>query len=169
MKTFDGHPHERALSLFAGDDLGFLRRLLVERHVARCGSCMATVAGYERLRAELASEAPMPEVDFNALARRIRAAAGTDPPPATLGRWSWKAAAGAALAAAAVTAALFLPEQGNDTTTPAIAIAEPSDDPWAESALFEGGEAQITSTGRLSVRAFHSGSGTLTITDYYAP
>ncbi len=168
MKIFVGHPDERALSLFAGDDLGFLQRLLVERHIAKCGTCMASVASYERLRAQLASEARMPEVDFEALSRQIRAAARTDFRHAR-GQWRWKAPAGAALAITALIAALFVSEQDDETTLPGMAVVEPGGGAWDVPLLLEGVEAQITPEGRLSVQAFHPGSGTLTITDYYAP
>ena len=169
MKIFDRHPHERALSLFAGNDLGPLRRLLVRRHLANCEACADTVASYESLRAELASAAPVPAVDFEALSRQIRAAVAAEITPETRWRWHGKATAGAALAASVLVAVVFLFQQGDEPGPQSLAVAEPADHAWKEPFDAESVDFQITSEGGLSAQAFHPASGTLTITDYYAP
>ena len=169
MKIFDRHPHERALSLFAGNDLGPLQRRLIRRHLARCETCADTVVSYKGLRAELAGAAPVPDVDFLALSRQIRAAVAAEIAPETPWRWHRKATAGAALAASVLVAALFLFQQGDEPGPASLAVAEPSERVWKGPFDAESVEFQITSEGGLSAQAFYPASGTLTITDYYAP
>ena len=169
MKIFDRHPHERALALFAGNDLGSLQRLLVRRHLARCETCEDTVASYQRLRAELAGAAPVPAVDFEALSRQIRAAVAAEIAPETRWRWHGKATARAALAASVLVAALLLFRQGDEPGPASLAVAEPSEDVWRGPFDADTVDFQITSEGGLSAQAFYPASGTLTITDYYAP
>lgn len=56
------HPEESRLALYAGRDLGFLERFRVQRHVAQCDRCRASVEGYERGKTVLrASMDEMPE------------------------------------------------------------------------------------------------------------
>ena len=168
MRFGDWHPNERLLSLLAGNDLGVLPRQLVRRHVARCDQCASTVAGFQGLRSELARAKPVPEMDFEALAHQIRAAAALDPIRPSAGRWRWNAAAGAGLAAA-IAVALLLPVENRDSHEPDMVGAIPSEATWSMPGTGAGTEAQLTAEGGLTVRAFHSGSGTLTVTDYYAP
>lgn len=167
MRFIDWHPSERLLSLFAGNDLGAWSRLLVGRHVAGCDDCAQSVAGYESLRAELARAQPVPETDFGALARQIRAAAAMEPLPSPTGRWRWHLAE--AGLAAAIAIAVLLPLETDGPSVPAIVSTLPDEAAWSVPEAFVGTEAQLTAEGGLTVRAFHAGSGTLTITEYYAP
>ena len=166
MRFFGWHPGERLLSLFAGDDLGALPRLLVHRHVASCDDCARSVAGYESLRAELARARPMPNTDFGALARQIRAAAADPLPPPTA---HWRGHLAEAGLAAAVAIAVLLPVETEAPSDPAIVSTPPDEAAWSVPEAFLGPEAQLTAEGGLTVRAFHADSGTLTITEYYAP
>lgn len=169
MKIFDPHPGERALSLYAGGDLGLLQREVVKRHLPRCRACRATVASYESLRADLAAEARIPEVDFEALSRQVLAAVALELPPATRWRRYGRLTAGAGLAAAALVGTLYVFPLGERTTRTAVVVAEPPygawERPWDSGSV----DSQVTSDGHLSVEAFYPGTGTLTITDYYAP
>ncbi len=47
------HPSEEQLALFAGNDLGWLTRRRVGRHVEACGECQNTVVAYSSLRAQV--------------------------------------------------------------------------------------------------------------------
>ena len=47
------HPSEADIALLAGGDCSWLQRLLLNRHVARCGDCSETVASYSELRSEV--------------------------------------------------------------------------------------------------------------------
>ena len=167
MRFFDWHPGERLLSLFAGNDLGALQSRLVRRHVARCDACANSVAGYVSLRAELARAQPMPDVNFGALARQIRAAAAVDPPARRTGHWRWHLAE--AGLAAAIAIAVLVPVETDGPADAGIVSTLPDEAVWSVPEAFVGTEAQLTAEGGLTVRAFHAGSGTLTITEYYAP
>ena len=70
------HPSETDLALLAGGDCGRLRRLLLDRHVARCGDCRDTLASFAELRSEtiqLGSEQSLPDVNWNQMAGEMRA------------------------------------------------------------------------------------------------
>ena len=162
------HPSEHSLSLFAGSDLGIPTRWLVAVHVRKCPRCSSTVAAYREISDELRRELPSPQVDFHALAHLIQVgarAAGTAGGAAQGWRWHWKAVAGAAMGAAALALFLALPFREPEPSTghhPELAGTHVP-------LLHEGIETRVTARGRLSVRAFHDGSGTLTVTEYYAP
>jgi anti-sigma factor RsiW len=70
------HPSELDLAAYSSSDLGgatgFLRRLLVERHLHTCQHCRDEIAAYRELRTGLA-EAEMPALDWDALASEMRA------------------------------------------------------------------------------------------------
>lgn len=163
------HLDEHTVALHAGGDLGRLRRWLADRHLAGCKKCKAAVNDYAGVLDELARARPVPEIDFDALAHNVRVAAVQARPirSAQTGR-RWRAAVGAGLAAVALGMLVLIPEtddSGADSTLVATsipAVPEPLG-PW------DAEDVQLTSTGSLRVQAFHSGSGALTITDYYAP
>ena len=168
MRQKGFHPDEHKLSLLAGGDLAFPGRWFVARHVARCPDCAAAVAAYASARAELRSLPPAPEVDFRALAHRIRvevAQTGGPAPRNRIPRWAAPVGLGAASAAVAVVLLLPLGSPG-PAKLPRAAMGSPEPEVQL---LHEGAEAQLTADGGLSVRSFHPGSGALTITDYYAP
>lgn len=179
MRLFGGHPSERDLALFAGGELGPLRRWRIERHLQSCAACKAETAAYFHLSAELAELADLPDIDWNALAGNIRAAAAQAAPERTPPRlgWIWKVAAAACL----LLAVLAVRENGPSTTdSPADAPAAASaaaggaaaEPDFLSAAAFEAWsspDAQITAEGRLSLRRFDAGSGAMTITEYYAP
>ena len=160
---------EHTIALHAGGDLGRLRRWLVDRQLARCPQCRAAVSEYSEVLDELARARPVPEIDFDALAHNVRvAAAQSRPIRGTQTGWRWRTAAGVGLAAVALGMLVLIPSSNDsegDSTLVATSIpAVPEQTgPW------DGDDVQLTSTGSLRVQAFHSGSGTLTITDYYAP
>ena len=70
------HPTEGDLALFAGGEAGLLSRWRIERHLDRCGGCREVVADFFHLQADLADLAEVPQLDWVALARRIKNAAG---------------------------------------------------------------------------------------------
>ena len=169
MIGFRAHLDERTIALYAGGDLGRIRRWLANRHLSRCPICRDAVAAYSDVLSRLAEAPPVPEIDFSALAHNVRVTAEQSPPvPSTETRWRWRAAAGAGLATAAI-ATLMLVSNSNeskpDPTLTATAVPAVPEElgPWAEA------DVQLTSAGSLRVQSFHSGSGTLTITDYYLP
>ena len=168
MRLKGFHPDEHRLSLFAGGDLAIPGRWLVARHVAGCPHCAATVASYASARAELRALPPAPEVDFRALAHRIRVEVAQTADSAPRNRIPhWAAPVGFGAAAAAVAVVLLLPL---GSPGPAKLQRAAMDSPEPEVRLLhEGAEVQVTADGSLSVRSFHPGSGALTITDYYAP
>ena len=79
----------------------------------------------------------------------------------------WKAAA-AGLAATAAIVALLL-HGGGEVPGPPGSSAEETAFSSQLPVLGEGEDAQVTSDGTLSVRAFHSEFGAMTITEYYIP
>ncbi len=162
------HPTEQALSLFAGGDLSPLRKRMVGRHVARCEACRATVAAHARIRERLARAALTPDVDFEALSHRIRKTAALDSPGWD---WRWRAVTGMAAVAAACAAVLLLPERVGDGRPEPAPVTESMPAPPLHAGDFplDPTESQITPRGGLSVRSFDAVSGTLTITDYFAP
>lgn len=171
MRGFAQHPAEHEIALLAAGDLGALRHWRLARHVARCESCRTAAEGYARLRAELGVAQAVPDVDYHALGHKVRVAlAQAEPQPERGGAWIWRAAAGTGLAMAAVVLALLVPSRGPETKLPPPASSVGSSQalPWFQ-ALADGTEAQVTAEGRLSIRSFHQATGTLTITDYYAP
>lgn len=168
MRRGGRHPDEHDLSLFSGGDLPFVRQHLVARHVAKCPGCAATVAAHASARAELRALDPVPEVDFQALAHRIRVEAAQTAPatPGHRGRLL-AAGAGAGAAAAAVAVVMMLPAGGPTPTEGPRATTESA---WpGPRLLHESADVEVTADGGLSVRSFHPGSGGMTITDYYAP
>lgn len=169
MKRSSRHPDEFTLALLAGGDLAPLSRLRVRAHVKRCAACRRIVADHARMRSDIAERSIVPEVDFAALSHRVRVEAEhrRGRTGASIG-WRRKAAF-AALAAAALALALTLSFPGgepSDRSTPGESLAYDATPTFAQ---IQGAEAQITSDGGLSVRAYHHASGALTITDYYAP
>lgn len=52
------HPSTQELALYAGGDLGWLRRRMVERHVCSCSACQTAASEFSELRAAAAEEAP---------------------------------------------------------------------------------------------------------------
>lgn len=160
---------EHTIALHAGGDLGRLRRWLADRHLARCPQCKAAVSDYAGVLDDLARARPVPAIDFDALAHNVRvAAAQSGPVRGAQTGWRWRAAAGACLAAVALGLLVLIPNSDDseaDSTLVATSIPAVPE----QMGPFDGDDVQLTSTGSLRVQAFHSGSGTLTITDYYAP
>lgn len=160
---------EQTIALYAGGDLGRLRRWRADRQLARCPQCRAAVSDYAQVLDELARARPVPEIDFDALAHNVRVAATQSRPVRSAqAGWRWRAAAGAGLAAVALGMLVLIPDSddsGTDSTLVATSIPALPEQagPW------DGDDVQLTGTGSLRVQAFHSGSGALTITDYYAP
>lgn len=169
MTLFVRHPDERTLSLFAGGDLGTLAQRFISRHVSRCEACRSTVASYSRVRTELAEHSAVPDVDFEALAHNTRVALEQRRSESRVGnRWRWKAAVGG-LAATVLVAVAIIPLERDQSPAPAIATGQLDPELTRLPAEFDGMAAQVTSDGHLAVQVFHPGSGTMTITEYYAP
>ena len=76
------HPTEADLALFAGGEAGPLARWRIERHLDRCGSCRDVVADFFHLQSDMGELAEVPQLDWNALARQIKAAAAQAESPA---------------------------------------------------------------------------------------
>ena len=169
MKRFRRHPDEATLALLAGDDLAPLSRLRVGAHVKRCEACRAIVARYARMRTEVAEGSAVPEVDFAALAHRVRVEAEQQRERTGISVGWRRKAAFAVLGAAALAIALILPFPGNESPDQGAPAEQLAYDAVPALAQFQGTEAQLTSDGSLSVRTYHQASGSLTITDYYAP
>lgn len=169
MKRFRRHPDEATLALLAGDDLAPLSRLRVGAHVKRCEACRAIVASYARMRTEVAEGSAVPEVDFAALAHRVRVEAEQQRERTGISVGWRRKAAYAALGAAALAIALILPFPADETPDRDTAAERLAYDAMPALEQFQGTEAQVTSDGSLSVRTYHQASGSLTITDYYAP
>ena len=169
MTIFGRHPDERTLSLFAGGDLGTLAQRFVSRHVSRCEECRSAVASYSRVRTEIAEHSGVPDIDFEALAHNARVAVEQRRSEIRVGdSWRWKAAIGG-LAATVLIAVAIIPMERDESPAPAVATGQQAPELTRLPAAFDGMAAQITSEGHLAVQAFHQGSGTLTITEYYAP
>ena len=171
MSGFRRHLDERTIALHAGGDLSRLRRWLANRHLARCPACRAALNEYAGLRGALGQARPVPQVDFGALGHKVRvAAAQSRPAPGAQTRWHWRAAAGvgAGVALAALATLLLVPNSNDSKSDPALA-ATPVPAAPAELGPLADADVQLTGAGSLRVQAFHAGSGTLTITDYYAP
>lgn len=169
MKRFDRHPDEFTLALLAGGDLAPLSRLRVGAHVKRCEACRKTVADHARQRSDIAERSVVPEVDFAALAHRVRVEAEQRRGRAGIFIGWRRKTAFAALAAAALAVALILPFPGDESSDQGTPVEDLAYDTTPTLAQFEGTGAQITSDGSLSVRTYHQASGAMTITDYYAP
>lgn len=77
MNSMTGrHPSEADLALLAGGDCGWLQRLRVNRHVARCGDCRDTLASFSELRSEtmqLGSDHALPHLNWDQMAGEMRA------------------------------------------------------------------------------------------------
>lgn len=67
------HPNEATLALYAGDDLGPVRRWLTARHVERCAACREEVAAYDEMRELLPELAELPEISWNRMTAEIKA------------------------------------------------------------------------------------------------
>ena len=67
------HPSESNLALFAGGELGSLRRWSVERHVAACSECQREVSEFSALRDEAAELSELPEVSWGNLTAEMKA------------------------------------------------------------------------------------------------
>lgn len=143
-----------------------LARWRVNRHLRSCAGCRQAVEGYRSSRRELAASGEVPEVDFSALVRQVRAAHAADPGSRPLPARPLLVAA-AATAAAGLWLVLAPTRQGR---LPEATVAAPSE-LAEEGALLglDGRETQIGENGQLSLRAYHSQSGILSITEYYAP
>lgn len=169
MKRFSRHPDESTLSLLAGGDLAPLARLRVGSHVKRCEACRRTVASFTRMRSDVAAGSVVPEVDFAAISHKARVAADQqrerDGVPV---RWRRRAAY-AAFASVALALTLILPFPNDESSERVAPVEGLAYDEAPVMPHLEGTEAQITSDGSLSVRAYDHASGTMTITDYYAP
>lgn len=169
MNRFTRHPDQLTLSLLAGDDLAPLARLRVRSHVKRCEACRRTVASYARIRSDVAAGSVVPEVDFAALSHKARVAAEQRRDRASIPvRWRRKVAY-AAFAAAALALTLILPFPKDESSERVAPVEGLAYDEAPVMAHLEGTETQITSDGSLSVRAYDQASGTMTITEYYAP
>ena len=169
MKRFDRHPDEFTLALLAGGDLAPLSRLRVGAHVKRCEACRRIVAAHARMRSDIAERSDAPEIDFAALAHRVRVEAEQQRGRAGISIGWRRKAAFAALATAALALALILPFPGDESSDRGTPVENLVHETAPALAQFEGTEAQITSDGSLSVRTYHQASGAMTITDYYAP
>ena len=70
------HPGELDLALLAGDDVGFVRSYLLERHVSNCERCRVLVARFRQLRADMAESTDdfaAPDLSWNLVAGEMRA------------------------------------------------------------------------------------------------
>ena len=164
MRPRGRHPSERSLGLHAGGDDAFARRWLVGHHVRKCPECRVAVDEFRRGAAALRAALPAPRADLAGLAHRVRVeAAQARAAPTPPGAWRWKTAAGATLGGLALAAALSLPRPGPDSPAAGEAAAP------ALALPHEGAETLVSAEGRLTVRSYHGGSATLTVTEYYAP
>ncbi|MCU1275580.1 MAG: anti-ECFsigma factor, ChrR [Bryobacterales bacterium] len=67
------HPSEANLALFAGGELGNLRRWSIARHVAACVECGRDVSEFSALRDEAAELCELPEVSWASLTAEMKA------------------------------------------------------------------------------------------------
>ena len=67
------HPEQATLALHAGGDLGWFDAWKTARHVARCGDCRDTVAGYQGMREMLPELNELPGMPWNRIAGEMRA------------------------------------------------------------------------------------------------
>jgi anti-sigma factor RsiW len=67
------HPNEASLALFAGGELGRLRRWRIERHVNACAECRRDISDFSALRAEAVALAELPEIAWNPVAAEMKA------------------------------------------------------------------------------------------------
>ena len=67
------HPNESNLALFAGGELGSLRRWSIARHVAACAECRREVSEFSALRDEAAELSELPEVSWGSLTAEMKA------------------------------------------------------------------------------------------------
>jgi len=108
------HPGQTILALYAGEDLGWFRRLRTERHLASCSACRAEVAAFSAAREELAGMSDLPAIPWSRLAAEMKAnirlglAAGECVrPPQSLAAFAWLSG-GRGFAAFASVAALLV-------------------------------------------------------------
>ena len=67
------HPSEANLALFAGGELGSLRRWSIARHVSACVECERGVSEFSALRDEAAELSELPEVSWGSLTAEMKA------------------------------------------------------------------------------------------------
>src|ERR1700694_2046354 len=67
------HPSEASLALFAGGDLGRLRRGNIERHMAACSECRHDISEFSALRTDAGVLAELPELSWDRLAAEMKA------------------------------------------------------------------------------------------------
>jgi hypothetical protein len=67
------HPSEANLALFAGGELGHLRRWRVERHVDECAACRGTISEFSTLREQARGMSELPEMAWDSMAAEMRA------------------------------------------------------------------------------------------------
>lgn len=112
------HPSVRDLALYAGRELGLMKRLRLHWHVKDCAACQGEVAGLQASREStkaMAQELP-PGVDWSVLEREMRAnihlgmAAGEAirPAPVAPQRIDWRAGLALASLTAVVMTGWFL-------------------------------------------------------------
>lgn len=66
------HPSDTDLALLSGEDLGFLARLRISRHVNGCLECAAALAEFRSVRDE-AAMLPEPQLNWASLEAEMRA------------------------------------------------------------------------------------------------
>ncbi len=67
------HPDPATLALHAGGDLGWFQAWRTARHVERCGECRDEAAAYRGMRETLPGLAEAPGIQWDHLAREMRA------------------------------------------------------------------------------------------------
>lgn len=67
------HPSEAVLALFAGGELGSVRRWSVERHVATCAACRQEVSDFSELRAAVPAMMQQPDISWTKVAAEMKA------------------------------------------------------------------------------------------------
>jgi anti-sigma factor RsiW len=178
------HPSEETLALHAGNDLGWVARWSVGRHLAACDRCRREVAAFAALRATLPELGGISDLPWDRLASEMQSnirrelavrevpAHATEPrfQPARL---AWGAAAAAVLIAAGVFLDPPAPRviQANDAWVQATANGIQSRTGDRSFSLLNEGAGRVTYTagaqGTIGARYTDPETGTVTMTKVY--
>jgi len=188
------HPSEADLALLSGGDCGWLRGLLLGRHVAGCGDCRDMVASFGELRSEvrdhaLAGFAPESST-WSAMAGEMRAnirvglaageCVGEAPTDSPRRNWAPRLAIGMASVVVVCGVGMFLRgllPQGDQPGVVHAAVVESTGtgvevrtDSGSMTLLNHGdvaGDQTVTSQGAIQASYVDGNTGTVTITSVY--
>lgn len=180
------HPAEQDLALLAGGETGRLRRFFLDRHLRNCEDCQEKVAGFRELRERLA-DIEMPEVNWNFLAREMRAnirvgleAGACVRPPLVAGSWAPRLTVAFASLLLVVGAGFFLRDSGLhapkvvegpppvlQATGSGIELRKGTDSLTFLDQQGERTEQTVSAQGVLEARYINGETGSVTINNVY--